>query len=226
MTAKQLALGLKPTARFDQENFVISPQNQSVLNRLLHQKWPHNIGVLSGAEGVGKTHLAYIWGRLVGAQRYDPIGLRSDQGPLEGPLTIDHMDQHVLSDAAEEQLFHLHNGAIRTGHFILFIGRGAAENWPLRLADLRSRLKGSVSFELAPPNEVAMTQILTKLFMDRGIDPAPKALAYLINRMPRSVRAAEELVDHLDSAAMAQRRSITLPFVAQEFKSWLTAPEK
>lgn len=226
MMPKQLPLGLKSHPRYERENFVVSEQNRAVWDLLLQETWPHLIGVLSGHAGVGKTHLGHIWAQQNGAQVVAPNAIYANAAQVQGPLVIDQMEDAGLTPKAQEALFHRHNVALRENTPLLFIGRGTVEGWPITLPDLKSRLQGAVHFTLAPPDDQSLTHILTKLFLDRGLDPAPKALAYLVARVPRSVHEVQAIVAHLDTAALAQRRAITVPFVAQELKTWLTEAEK
>ena len=116
---------------------------------------------------------------------------------------------------AERALFHLHNLALAEGHQILLTSESAPSHWPLTLADLTSRMQGTTTVMLEPPDDVLLTAVLTKLFDDRQITPAPAVLSYLVRRIDRSFAAAREAVDKLDSAALDQGRAITRPLAAE-----------
>jgi chromosomal replication initiation ATPase DnaA len=52
-----------------------------------------------------------------------------------------------------------------------------------------------------------------KLFADRQIAVRDDVVAYLLPRLERSCAAAAAAVERLDAAALATKRTITVPFV-------------
>ena len=76
-------------------------------------------------------------------------------------------------------------------------------------------MQGTLHAALGAPDDALLSAVLMKLFADRQLMPSPDTIPYLVRRMERSFRAAEEVVADLDAAALAQRRPITRGLAAQ-----------
>jgi chromosomal replication initiation ATPase DnaA len=76
--------------------------------------------------------------------------------------------------------------------------------WPVDLPDLKSRLKAATVVEIGEPDDELLAQVLVKLFADRQIMPDDKLVSYIAARMERSNAAAVEIVERLDSLALAR----------------------
>ena len=82
--------------------------------------------------------------------------------------------------------------------------------WPIRLADLRSRLNTATPVGIAAPDDALIAGVLVKLFMDRRLAVADEVILYALPRMERSFAAARQLVADLDAAALGRRRKVTV----------------
>ncbi len=71
---------------------------------------------------------------------------------------------------------------------------------------------------LAPPDDVMLRTVLVKLFSDKQIKADEALVSYLLTRMDRTYRAAQETVELLDQEAMARKRSINRALAAELFK--------
>ncbi len=194
--AQQLRLDLYSPEHYSPEAFVASESNQRAWDAMqTPQDWISNALAIIGPEGTGKTHLAHVFAdrhRAVWLEPSDPD--RPDYDPLRGRLVVlDNADQ-----ADPETLFHLINLSQSDGGRLLLTARDHPVRWPSPIADLRSRLNALQVIELQKPDDHLLRVILERLFAQRAIRPSPELLAYLANRIERSVPAARTIVTELD----------------------------
>ncbi|WP_158918252.1 AAA family ATPase [Caulobacter sp. S45] len=206
----QLRLSLQRSPSYARAAFTVS-QSNSAATRVL-DAWPDWRGgalVLVGPPGSGKTHLAAIWARRVGAQMISPNGPEPEG--LDRPILVDDADQHLQGEA----LFHLINLAAQHGSSLLMTARAPPSQWPADLPDLRSRLNALPVAELLEPDDAVLTAMLAKFFRERSIRPSDELLAYLLRRIERSAVHAQEIVVKLDEAADAAQRPLTRALARQ-----------
>lgn len=217
ISAKQLPLAFEHRPALGGDDFLIAPNNAEAVGWLDRwPDWPAPALVLHGPPGCGKTHLVQVFlaisrGRAVEAAdlaRGAPAGRLADAPAL----AVDGADV-LLAGAADEALLHLYNGAAEAGRRLLLTGREPPGRWPIRLADLESRLRAAPAVGIGPPDDPLIAAVLVKLFADRQLRVDDGVVAYLTARMERSFDAARRLVAAIDAAALAERRNITVPFV-------------
>jgi chromosomal replication initiation ATPase DnaA len=197
--AAQLRLKLERKPAFRREDFIVSVSNAQAVAALdAYPAWLGGALVLVGPPGVGKSHLAEVWTKKVGAARFQAGQAVGELKP--GPVLVEDADR--LQD--DEGLFHL----INRGGGLLLTARTLPSQWPATLPDLRSRLNALVSVQIAEPDDAVLTGLLAKLFRARNIRPPDDLLPYLVARMERSARAAEAMVIKLDEAADAEGRPV------------------
>lgn len=211
MMAEQLGLDLPGIPALGREDFLVAPSN--ALAVALIDAWPGwQAGklVLTGPHGSGKTHLAHVWAARSGATLLPARRIAGADIPAlaTGPVAVEDVPGIAGQEAAETALFHLHNLALANGHTLMFTGAAPLAAWPLALPDLKSRLQGAASAELAPPDDTLLAAVLAKLFADRQITPPASVIAYLVPRIDRSFAAARNIVERLDRASLGKRKPI------------------
>jgi chromosomal replication initiation ATPase DnaA len=87
--------------------------------------------------------------------------------------------------------------------------------WPTKLPDLRSRIVILPAVDVGVPDDPLIGAVLVKMFSDRQLRVGQDVIAYLLTHMERSFSAARRIVAALDSRALAAKRRITVPFVAE-----------
>ncbi len=202
---RQLVLPFAPVAaHYRADDFLYAPSNEAARRWLeAPADWPLGRLALSGQAGAGKTHLLHGWAERHGATLLDGSGLRGLMR-RSGPLAIDDADL-----APEpETLLHLLNDAAAAEAPVLIAGRLAAARWPVRLADLRSRLRATVSVELEQPDDALLRALFAQLLAERQLVVGHAVQEWLLCRLPRNGAALREAACRLDHAALAAGHAV------------------
>ena len=91
----------------------------------------------------------------------------------------------------------------------------APARWPIRLADLRSRLNALPAVAIEQPDDGLLRMLLAKLFSDRQLTVDADVIEYASRRIERSFAAARKLVDDLDRAALTAQRKPSLALLRE-----------
>lgn len=176
--------------------------------------WPSPVVILAGPTGSGKSHLAAIWARHVGAQRVSieiPDRMIVEMA-ARSPVLIEDIDRTAFDQTA---LFHLINAVREHGGGLLITTRLWPSAWSVTLPDLASRLKAATVVEIAEPDEELLAQVLVKLFADRQVAVDDRIITYLVARMERSLAAARSIVTRIDQLALSRGSRITRALAAE-----------
>lgn len=175
--------------------------------------WPSPVVIIAGPVGSGKSHLANIWRDRAGAEAIHPIaGSNAAEIAALKPVLFEDADRQGFDDAA---LFHVINSVRENGTALLMTSRLWPMSWPTTLPDLRSRLKAATVIEIGEPDDELLTQVLFKLFADRQLLVDERLVAYIVNRMERSLEAAQAIVERLDHLALARGTRLTRALAAE-----------
>ncbi len=215
---KQLALPLPSRAAQGREDFYVTTANALAVAQIEGwQIWPSKKLVLSGPGGAGKTHLAHVWAGLTGARIVAANSLAQADIPdlAQGPVCVEDVEAIAGDRACEEALFHLHNLLMEQGYYLLLTARRPPAHWGLSLPDLQSRMMAAQAVQLHQPDDDLLSALIAKLFADRQIVPAHDVIPFLTRQMPRSYRAAQEIVDRLDAEALGRPKGVSRPLAVQ-----------
>lgn len=202
------------------EDFLVAPSNADAVAWLDRwPSWPAPALTVYGPAGCGKTHLAQVWRArsravLANGAALDSADLPALLAPANA-VVVDMADAVAGRPAREEALFHLYNLAREQQGHLLLLSRRAPARWRVRLADLRSRIKGAPAVEVQPPDDALLAAVLVKLFADRQLRPGMEVITYLLARMERSLDFARRLVAALDHASLAAHRGVTVPLARE-----------
>jgi chromosomal replication initiation ATPase DnaA len=223
MPNRQLPLPLEYRPSLAGEDFLVAPCNRNAVRWLDRwPDWPTRVLVVHGSSGCGKTHLAHVFlgrcrGMLVDQGAFG-LDQAIDVAARSAACIIDDADRAV-AEGFEMPLLHLHNALVEQGGYLLLTAEAAAARWPIRLADLRSRLNAATSVGIGPPDDDLIAGIMVKLFNDRRLMVDDEVIRYALPRIERSFAAARQLVAQLDAAALGNRQKITLPLIRSVLNS-------
>lgn len=213
---RQIPLSLPHRPALERADFLIGAANAKAI--ALIDRWPDwqsRSVLLAGPVGSGKSHLVEVWRRASGAEAIAASALTiSDAEALltPGALAIEDLHAGPIDEAA---LFHLLNLATERLATVLMTSRMWPAALPLTLVDLASRLRAAQPVELAEPDDDLLRRVITKLFADRQLIVDQGVIKFIVNRMERSLEAANLIVDRLDKEALAHGRAITTRFAAE-----------
>jgi len=228
---QQLPLSFEPRERYTFDAF-ISGRNQLAVD-LVKQMASGNgeAQVLLWAEkGKGKSHLLQAACNLAAQSQltvcYLPareITARSQQvfAGLEqlDMVCMDDIDIMLQSPQWEEALFDLINRIRETGSRLLLTASTSPESSKIHLADLRSRLTWGPVFHLQDLDDRDKIIALQKRANQYGLEMADNVANYLLTHYPRDLFDLFVRMDHLDKAAMAMQRRLTIPFIKTVLES-------
>ncbi|ARQ57710.1 MULTISPECIES: DnaA regulatory inactivator HdaA [Rhizobium] len=212
--AEQLSLLFSHDAASGRDDLLISERLAAAVSIVdAWPEWPSPVVVLAGPVGSGKSHLARIWSELSGAVSIHPeLGSDAAVAAAAGPVLFEDADRQGFDDNA---LFHVINSVRENGTSLLITSRLWPMSWPVQLPDLRSRLKAATVVEIGEPDEALLSQVIVKLFADRQLYIDDKLVLYIVNRMERSLNAAQTIVERLDRLALSRGTKITRSLAAE-----------
>jgi hypothetical protein len=186
----QIGLPLDWPEDEDRQDFIVTAANTQAVDHLDRWgSWPVRATILTGPRKSGRSLLGRIFSARLGGR--------------------------VIDDAEtynETLLFHAWNDA-QGGKPLLIIADAAPPEWKIRLPDLKSRLAATPSVAIGAPDEALAGLLLARLLGRRGLVLTPDVMNYITARIERSYVMLMRIVDVLDSAALSQRRAMTIPFV-------------
>ncbi len=218
--AEQLAFSLPARAALGRQDFLVAPPNETALMAIEDwRNWPGRKLILLGPEASGKTHLTQVWASLADANVLDASQIAATlTRRLEPETRIAVEDADKITDPDQQlRLLGLHNLLQETGGWLLLTATRASGDWPLTLPDLRSRVQAAGVARLENPDDTLLAGVLLKLFEDRQLQIDPAVVTYISRRIERSFAAAQRAVETVDRNALAEKRAITRPFVAEIF---------
>ncbi len=212
---KQIPLAILPEAAPSFDSF-IAGDNVAALQHLRSLSNPAAPVYLWGPSGTGKTHLL----RALAAQRQqagERVGWFDARS--EAPWPVDEGWTMVLMDDCDEfnphqqqAAFTVFVEAVTLGVQVVAAGRVPPVDLPVR-DDLRTRLGWGHVFALQPLGEGPARAALRREADRRGIFLSDEVMDYLLTRFARDLKHLMRLLDRLDTFALSQQRSVTVPLL-------------
>lgn len=223
----QLPLALRWPAHQTFDDFLANPGNELALaavRQLSVEVAPWLF--LSGPAASGKTHLLiaacvaanqaersaqYLPLASLGADRESAI--RAFGG--SDLLAVDNLEMIAGDHAAEHALFDLYNRCRADGASLLFAARHVPPQLDLALPDLQSRLAACAQVTMRALDENERRELVRDRAAARGIEFDDSVLDWLFIHQARDLASLNELLDRIDTAALAAKRRVTVPFLRQ-----------
>jgi hypothetical protein len=187
---RQIALPLDELRGGGSSSLIITDANATAFAGLGNAAgWPGRCAILVGAARSGKSLMArYLAG--------------------QGGTVIDDAET-----AGAQVLFNAWNRAQESGNALLLVSRWHLADWHIELPDLRSRLGAALLFEISPPDDEMIEQLLQKQLADRGAAISIDAVSYVKRRIERSYAAIEAFARNANALAMAENAPVNLALV-------------
>jgi DnaA-homolog protein len=222
---RQIPLGLRLPDRAVFTNF-LPARNSQALEYAQRVASGEQLGLtwLCGPAGAGKTHLLQAVCAAASVRMragYLPLAELASLGVgvLEGLnlqcLCLDDIDAVAGNAEWERAIFGLLHEAEEGGGRLVLAARAPPALVPWTLQDLGSRCGAGAVFQLRVLDEPEQQAALQLRARGRGFELPEETLQWLQRRFPRDMRALYELLDTLDTAALAAQRRLTIPFIRE-----------
>jgi len=228
----QLALGLKLPDYSAFENFVADTNAQALAAvRQLSEGRLSGVVYLCGPAGSGKSHLlqaacrhAHEQGRrtlYLPLTSFQPLGADALEGlDRLDLLALDGIDGMAGVGEAETALFHLVRRVLDRQGCLLVAAAQPPSGIHWQLPDLASRLASGPVLRLQLLDDEGRARALCLRAQHRGMTLGEEAARYLLRRYSRNPVALFSLLDELDTASLAAKRRLTIPFLREALHAW------
>jgi DnaA family protein len=178
-----------------------------------------------GVPNSGKSHLAQA-----ACRKYAEKGLSAYYFPLNTPslspqvldgleaadlVCLDNLESILDSDEWERALFNLFNNLKNSQHNLILVGQYSANNIPIKLPDLASRLNSMEVYRLNAVSDDEFVEFVVHNGQSRGLSISVEIAQFLLARANRDTSKLVSLIKALDQQSLAHQRKITIPFVKQ-----------
>ena len=224
----QLALNLRLRDASSFENFVVG-RNREALERVratagAPAQPPSAWLYLWGEAGTGKTHLLEAACRVARQTGANPVYVPLRDHAELSPAILDGVEQGAFVCVDDVQaiagdrdwqraLFALYERLRAQGGALLVAARVSPAALGLTLPDLATRLAAGLVYQLHTLTEEEKIAALQLRAGRRGFEMSDEVARYLLTRYPRDLHSLFALLDQLDSATLAARRRLTIPFL-------------
>ncbi len=206
--------------------------NQQLLFALKNFLEPQNVQeffYLWGKHEVGKTHLLQACCNNALENNIQAIYLSlknilsnfssSDNffNGLENISLLCLDDVHLIGSnyVLEENLFYLFNNIRAKKHKLIIAATLPPNGLKLQLPDLKSRMTWGVTYHLHELTEQEKIAALMMRAEQIGLQISKPVANFLLSRMSRSTGQLFAILERLDSASLAAKRKLTIPFVKE-----------
>jgi chromosomal replication initiation ATPase DnaA len=186
------------------DDFIVSYSNFEAYNTIGNlEKWQNQRFLIIAPPKSGKTLLAKIWQKNVGA-----VFIKDSKNMQDaGGIVVDN-----LEGISEINLVSIINFANEKSLPLLL----TASTYPIfELKDLNSRIKATYKSVVKQPDEELLKLLMIKLFKDKQIEISKEVISFIFLNMERSYEFAYEVVQLIDKLSKIEKRKITRAFVSE-----------
>ncbi|HBW82806.1 MAG TPA: DnaA regulatory inactivator Hda [Gammaproteobacteria bacterium] len=223
-SASQLPLGIRLNDDATFANFLVSPDNEQLLEILSSFPLPAQLIYLWGAEGNGRSHLlqalCHRYAESGAPTLYLPLLERRDFAPqiLEHSRTLsvicfDDIDAVGKDSVWQESIFHSINEAAESNVLFVVSASCAPRDLALSLQDLLSRMQRGLTFQVQTASDDFKKQVLQHRAKMRGMSLSEQVSDYILQRADRSLFDLIAVLERLDAESVQRQRRLTVPFV-------------
>lgn len=221
MAQLPLALALADHASF--ETFVAG-NNAAAVEHVRSLARGHADTVwLWGGDGTGKTHLLQAACREATAAGRRAMYVALPAGSPEILSDLERVDVLAVDDvhavagdlAWEQALFVILNAFSSRSGALLLAAAAPAAQCGFRLADLKSRGAGAVTYRLAQLDDAERAKALRLHAAARGLTLDAAAADFMLARVARDMAALTSWLARLDRASLSAQRRLTIPFIRE-----------
>lgn len=220
-----LSVGFRENAVFEDflpgQNAISVGTLRSALTRL-----DQDLIVLWGRSGCGISHLLQASIHDLKTQGLNGVYLPLKEVVSYGVNALEDLaqcDALALDDLEliaehhhwQEAIFHLYNQMKDAGKLILVGLNQSPFHLNLPLADLRSRLTSGLTLAIHPMSDDERIDWLIWKGRRRGLVIEREVAEFLIYRHHQNLGELEQTFEKLDSASLAHKRKLTIPFLKQ-----------
>ena len=236
-------------AKYQFDSFVVGPSNQlaAAASRAVadNPASKYNPLFIYGGVGLGKTHLLHAIGQQIQAQHpsWRILYLKTETFMNEFIYQVrnnrieefrnkyrDHTDVLLMDDIqylggkerTQDEFFHTFNALFESHRQIVV----TADKYPHEIPDLeeriRSRFQWGLIADIQPPELETRIAILAKKAEYDKIDLPDEVAHYLAAHIKSNVRELEGLLIRVAAFASLQQRLITIEFVQETLKNFLS----
>lgn len=128
-------------------------------------------------------------------------------------VCIDNIDRIVGQEDYEMALFNFYNRNHEFNHRLLVSTSSAPDKLTFMLPDLRSRINWGLTLKIQGFDDDCKIAALSFKAQQQGFEMTPQTARYLITHYDRKLSSLWSLLDKLDSASLAAKRKLTIPFL-------------
>ncbi len=202
--------GVQPA--LGRDDFILAPCNEQAF-RFLDRwpDWPSRAAAIFGPHGSGKSHLARIWcgnsnGEFVSARLLNLEDTAKFPPGASAAIEMGDVASYAPSEERDRAIIALFE---RPSGSLLFTGLMPPAEWPVAVADLRSRFDAILAFPLWAPDDALLNALVGKHFADRQMEVAEPVVRRILTHVERTPEAIRTFIARADFKALSERRAVT-----------------